>query len=103
MKIYTNIFDLAKPTQNQFYVPKYSDFGIGIKVVRRGEDVDADITLEADGQTFEAEADKVGGFTIYDAASEGAGSVNYKVTCSGQIFHLTQIVTDSAIFEKKKF
>lgn len=101
MKVYTNTFDLTKPVPMQFQVPKYSDFAIGIKVVNNGEAVDADITLQADGQTFVAEEEKIAGFTIYNTSSTNVGSVKYKITCNGQIFNLTEIVVDTTVFEKK--
>ena len=101
MKIYINTFDLAKPITNQITVPKNSDFGIGIKVVNNGADVEGDITLESNGQTFVAEDDKVGGFTIFNSSSDGAGLTTYTVTCNSQTFHLTQVAVDSSVIEKK--
>jgi len=49
MKIYTQTFDLAKPSPKKFWVAPYSDFAIGIKVLSNGEAVADGITVEANG------------------------------------------------------
>lgn len=101
MKIYTNTLDLATPITHQFCVPQNSDFGIGIKVVRNGADVEGDITLESNGQTFAAEDEKIAGFTIFNSNSQGAGKILYTVTCNGQKFTLAQVAVKSSVIEKK--
>lgn len=101
MKIYTNVFDLAKPTPASFSTTPYSDFGIGVKVVNNGVAVDADITVDVGGVQLTAEDNKVGGFTIYSMTSEDVGATEYTVTCSGQKFKLKQIVDASSVLEKK--
>ena len=98
MKIYTNTFDLARPVPKKFWVAPHSEFAIGIKVVRDGQPVE-DFTLQADGQTLTADIDKIAGFAIYNTSSGSTGFVEYTVACGGQTFTLTQIVTDSTVFE----
>lgn len=100
MKVYINEFDLAKPSPKQFQVPEYSDFAIGVKIVSDGVPVEAGFTLAADGQELTPEADKIAGFTVYDMQSSEAGAVKYTVACNGQTFELTQVTTDSSVFDK---
>lgn len=52
MKVYTQTFDLAQPTPKAFTVAQYSDFGIGIKIVSNGVEVEDAITLKKDGETL---------------------------------------------------
>lgn len=39
MKIYTNTFDLSRPSPHRFWVSPYSDFKFGIKLVNAGAEV----------------------------------------------------------------
>lgn len=100
MKVYINEFDLARPSPKQFQVPEYSDFAIGVRIVSNGVPVEADFTVTADGQEFTPEADKIAGFTVYDVQSSETGTVKYTVACNGQTFELTQVTTDSSVFDK---
>lgn len=99
MKVYTQTFDLAQPTPKAFSVAQYSDFGIGIKIVSNGVEVEDAFTLEKDGVTLTPEADKIAGYTVYLLTADGAA--NYTVTCNGQTFTLTQGVTDSTVIDYK--
>lgn len=99
MKVYTQTFDLAQPTPKAFSVAQYSDFGIGIKIVKNGVEVEDAFTLEKDGVTLTPEADKIAGYTVYLLTADGAA--NYTVTCNGQTFMLTQGVTDSTVIDYK--
>ena len=101
MKIYTQTFDLAKPSPKKFWVAPYSDFAIGIKIENNGTPVEAEFTVAANDVEVTAEADTVGGFKIYNVASTETGAVKYTITCGSQVFELTQIATDSTVFEKK--
>lgn len=101
MKVYTQTFDLAKPSPKKFWVAPYSDFAIGIKIENNGTPVEAEFTVTANGVEVTAEADTVGGFKIYNVASTETGAVKYTITCGSQVFELTQIATDSTVFEKK--
>ena len=101
MKIYTQTFDLAKPSPKKFWVAPYSDFAIGIKIENDGVPVEAAFTVLMGDIELNAETDKVAGFTIYNTASTETGAVKYAITCNGQTFELTQIATDSTVFEKK--
>lgn len=101
MKIYTQTFDLAKPSPKKFWVAPYSDFAIGIKIENNGTPTEAEFTVAADDVELTAEADTIAGFKIYNVASTGTGAVKYAITCGSQVFELTQIATDSTVFEKK--
>lgn len=101
MKVYTQTFDLAMPSPKKFMVAPYSDFAIGIKIVNNGQPVDSDFTVANDNGELTAESDKVAGFTIYNVSSGETNEVKYTITCNGQTFGLTQVVTNSTVFEKK--
>lgn len=102
MKVYTNTFDAVAPTPNRFWVPPYSDFGIGIKILGKDGQALSGVTLSADGEALSAEADKIDGFTIFNTASQGQGAKVYtaKAADLGTPFRLVQVVTDSTVFDK---
>lgn len=101
MKVYTQTFDLATPSPKQFSVAPYSDFAIGIKITNGGEVVEDEFTLETSSAVLTPETDKINGFTIYEVSSEGPGATKYAIVCKGQTLELTQVATDSTVFEKK--
>lgn len=102
MKIYTATFDTASPTPNKFWVPQNSQFAIGVKVLSNGEETGGTVTMTKNGETVQAEENKVGGFTIFNVSSGGTGAVEYAIvdsTKSDQTMKLIQVVTDSTVFE----
>lgn len=102
MKIYTQTFDLARPTVKRFWVAPYSDYAIGIKVVNNGVAVNDEVTVTDEaGTTLTAETDKVNGYSIYIVSSTDTGTSNYTIACKGQVFKLTQNTSDSTVYEKK--
>ena len=102
MRIYSQVFDAVAPTPNRFWVPPYSDFGIGIKILGKDGQALSGVTLSADGEALSAEADKIDGFTIFNTASQGQGAKVYtaKAADLGTPFRLVQVVTDSTVFDK---
>ena len=101
MKIYTQTFDLAQPVSKMFSVARNSDFGIGVKIVKDGAEVEDAFEVQANGETLTPEADKISGFTIY-LLNAGDADVVYTVTCNGQSFKLTQNTTESSVFDLKQ-
>lgn len=102
MKIYTQKFDLARPTVKKFWVAPYSDFAIGIQVVSNGVPVNDEVTVTPEGGTaLTAETDKVNGYSIYIVSSTDTGETKYTVACKGQKFTLKQFASDSTVYEKK--
>lgn len=101
MKIYSHIFDLAFQSPRRFWVAPYSDFKIGVKIVRNGEPVESEFALMNGDVELTPDETKVNGFTTYTLKSDNTGSIQYRVVVDGveQAFHLTQIVTDSTVFE----
>lgn len=101
MKIYTNTFDLSRPAPHRFWVPPYSDFKFGIKLVNAGVEVQNDFTVAAGTTELTPEEDKIDGFTIFAAKSADTGFVEYTIDVADivQKFKLVQIVTDSTVFE----
>lgn len=102
MKIYTNTIDLSKPMEKKFWVPPFSDFGIGVKFVNGDSAVEGDVTLkDRDGNTLTAEENKINGFTIYKMNSgEGEKTVVYTaVAPNGQETIIIQNVSDSTVFD----
>lgn len=100
MKVYTNEFDLAKPSAKQITTPSYSDFGLAIKIVKDGDDFEGEFTLESNSQTITPEDNKIDGYTIYLLNSGEVGSTVYKVKCSGQSFDMICVSKDEAVFDK---
>lgn len=101
MKIYTNTFDLSRPSPHRFWVPPYSDFKFGIKLVNAGAEVQNDFTVAAGTTELTPDEDKIDGFTIFTAKSADTGFVEYTIDVADivQKFKLVQIVTDSTVFE----
>lgn len=101
MKIYTNTFDLSRPAPHRFWVPPYSDFKIGIKLVDAGREVEADFSVAAGTTELIADTAKIDGFTIYTLNSTDTGFVEYTITVEGllQKLKLVQIVSDSTVFD----
>lgn len=77
MKIYSQVFDAVAPTPNRFWVPPYSDFAIGIKILGKDGTALSGVTLSADGTALSAEEEKIDGFTIFSTASQGTGGKVY--------------------------
>lgn len=104
MKIYTNTIDLANPSDKKFWVAPYSDFGIGVKFVVNGADVEGAVVLkDRNGNAMTANAQKYGdGFTVFKTAS-GKGDrtdVYIAIAPNGQEFVIIQNTSDSTVFEK---
>ena len=101
MKIYTNTFDLSRPAPHRFWVPPYSDFKIGVKLVNAGAEVENDFTVSAGTTELIADETKIDGFTIYTLNSTDTGFIEYTITIDGllQKLKLVQIVSDSTVFD----
>lgn len=83
MKIYTNTFDVSRPSPHRFWVPPYSDFKIGIKLVNVGAALENDFTVAAGTTELIADETKIDGFTIYTLNSTDTGFVEYTITVDG--------------------
>lgn len=101
MKVFTQTFDLAKTSPHRFWVTPYSDFKIGIKILAKGEVVDKDFTVKAGAVELTPDEDKIDGFTLYTIKSGDTGFVEYTIEVEdiAEKLKLTQIVTDSTVFE----
>ena len=101
MKIYTNTFDVAFPAPHRFWVAPYSDFAIGVKIVKGGEPLASNFTVKQGSTELEPQDDKIDGFTIFTVQSGATGSVEYTIEVEGLIQKqkLYQIVTDSTVFD----
>lgn len=101
MKIYTQTFDVAKQSPKRFWVAPYSDFKIGVKIVKNGTPIANEFTVKKNGVALEADEDKVDGFTTFTLQSAGTGNVEYAIEVSGvgETMKLVQIITDSTVFE----
>lgn len=101
MKIYLNTFDLAKPILRSLNVGKFSDFGLGVKVMNNGIPSENEVTMEGqDGQTITPETDRIDGYYIYKLTADGSNGVTYLVKCGGQKFTLTCSFVDEGCIEK---
>ena len=101
MKVFTNTFDLAKASPHRFWVTPYSDFKIGIKILAKGEIIDKDFTVKAGAVELTPDEEKIDGFTLYTIKSGDTGFVEYTIEVEdiAEKLKLTQIVTDSTVFE----
>ena len=72
-----------------------------MKIVKNGTPVENEFVVKQGDTTLTADDDKVDGFTTYTLKSNGTGSVEYKVIVEGvdQTLKITQITTDSTVFE----
>ena len=101
MKIYTQTYDLTKASPQRFWVTPFSDFKIGIKLLSKGELANKDFTVKAGSVEITPDEDKIDGFTIFTIKSGNTGFVDYTIEVAGiaEKLKLTQIVTDSTVFE----
>ena len=101
MKIYTQTYDLTKASPQRFWVTPFSDFKIGIKLLSKGELVNKNFTVKAGAIELTPDEDKIDGFTIFTIKSGNTGFVDYTIEVAGlaEKLKLTQIVTDSTVFD----
>lgn len=101
MKIYTNVFDLARICPRRFWVSPYSDFKIGVKIAEKGAPSPKDFVVKAGLTELTPDDDKIDGFTTYTLKSADTGFVEYTIEVEGlsEKLKLVQIVTDSTVFE----
>lgn len=101
MKIYTNVFDLARICPRRFWVAPYSDFKIGVKIAEKGAPSAKSFAVKAGLAELTPDEDKVDGFTTYTLKSADTGFVEYTIEVEGvsEKLKLVQITTDSTVFE----
>jgi hypothetical protein len=101
MKIYTNVFDLARICPRRFWVSPYSDFKIGVKIAEKGAPSAKSFVVKAGLTELTPDEDKVDGFTTYTLKSADTGFVEYTIEVEGvsEKLKLVQITTDSTVFE----
>ena len=101
MKIYTQVFDIALQSPKRFWVAPYSDFKIGVKIVKNGTPVDNEFAVKQGSTTLTSDSTTVDGFTTYTLKSGDSGYVEYQIKIDGveETQKLTQIVTNSTVFE----
>lgn len=101
MKIYTEVIDIALQSPKRFWVAPYSDFKIGVKIVKNGTPVANEFTVKQGSTTLTADETTIDGFTTYTLKSGATGAVEYVVEVAGvaEKQKITQIVTDSTVFD----
>lgn len=101
MKIYTQEIDIALQSPKRFWVAPFSDFKIGVKIVKNGTPVDNEFSVFNGDTELTPDEDLTNGFTTFTLKSNDTGSVEYKVVVDGvgETLKITQIVTDSTVFE----
>ena len=101
MKIYTQEIDIALQSPKKFWVAPFSDFKIGVKIVKNGTPVDNEFSVFNGETELTPDDDLTNGFTTFTLKSNDTGSVEYKVVVDGvgETIKITQIVTDSTVFE----
>ena len=101
MKIYTQTYDLAKASPHRFWVAPFSEFKIGIKILEKDQISDKNFTVKTGVVELTPDKDKIDNFTLYTIKSNDTGFVEYTIEIEGvaEKLKLTQIVTDSTVFE----
>ena len=101
MKIYTQTYDLAKASPHRFWVTPFSEFKIGIKILEKDQISNKNFTVKTGSIQLTPDEDKIDNFTLYTIKSNGTGFVEYTIEVEGvaEKLKLTQIVTDSTVFE----
>lgn len=101
MKIYTQEIDIALQSPKRFWVAPFSDFKIGVKIVKNGVPVENEFSVFNGDTELTPDADLTNGFTTFTLKSNDTGSVEYKVVVDGvgETIKITQITTDSTVFE----
>ena len=101
MKIYTQEIDIALQSPKRFWVAPFSDFKIGVKIVKNGVPVENQFNVFNGDVELTPDHGLTNGFTTFTIKSNETGSVEYKVVVAGvgETFKITQIVTDSTVFE----
>ena len=105
MKIYSNVFDLARPVQRQIYVAPNSVYAFGIKIVNAGvSETDFQLKVFQNGVEIQPMDTTVDGFTLYRRTSPSAPtSIAYDVVyikgSKVQHFDLVDNTTNSTVFD----
>ena len=105
MKIYSNVFDLARPVQRQIYVAPNSVYAFGIKIVNNGEpETDFQIKVFQNGVEIQPMDTTVDGFKLYKRTSSSSPAVTaYDVVYINgskvQHFDLVDNTTNSTVFD----
>lgn len=101
MKIFTQTYDLAKASPHRFWVTPFSEFKIGIKILEKDQISNKNFTVKAGSIELTPDQDKIDNFTLYTIKSNDTGFVEYTIEVEGvaEKLKLTQIVTDSTVFE----
>ena len=101
MKIYTQEIDIALQSPKRFWVAPFSDFKIGVKIVKNGVPVENQFNVFNGDVELTPDQGLTNGFTTFTIKSTDTGSVEYKVVVAGvgETFKITQIVTNSTVFD----
>ena len=105
MKIYSNIFDLARPVQRQIYVSPNSVYAFGIKIVNNGEpETDFQLKVFQNGVEIQPMDTTVDGFKLYQRTSSSSPAVTaydvvYIKGSKVQHFDLVDNTTNSTVFD----
>ena len=105
MKIYSNVFDLARPVSRQIYVAPNSVYAFGIKIVNTGvPETDFQLKVFQNGVEIDPMESTVDGFKLYRRTSSSAPtSIAYDVVyikgSKVQHFDLVDNTTNSTVFD----
>lgn len=104
MKIYSQILKLENPKTQTFFTPQFSDYKLGIKVVKNDLSADGQLTVKLGSTELPADPDKTDEYTTYTQKSGSTGKETFKVEYSEegsviQVFEINHVTTDSSVFE----
>ena len=105
MKIYSNVFDLARPVQRQIYVAPNSVYAFGIKIVNAGvPETNFQLKVFQNGVEIAPMESTVDGFKLYQRTSSSSPAVTaydvvYIKGSKVQHFDLVDNTTNSTVFD----
>ena len=105
MKIYSNVFDLARPVQRQIYVAPNSVYAFGIKIVNAGvPETNFQLKVFQNGVEIAPMESTVDGFKLYQRTSPSSPTVTaydvvYIKGSKVQHFDLVDNTTNSTVFD----
>lgn len=103
MKIYSNEFNLNKPSSKKVWVPQHSDYAIGIKVMKDDVALSSSEISAYDGSTLlSADEHEINGNKIYMMASYNPSVKNIDVKTPYGNLKLNVETTDTTVYDIDK-
>lgn len=104
MKIYSNRFELTRPSEKRIYHAPNTIYGIGVRVEKNGEVQEGTIKLFENGVELTPMSTTVDSYLIFQRTAGGEATANvfdcvYTKGDLVQSFRLIDVTTDSTVFD----